>query len=97
MAAFRTIIARAGYANQLVSHLSSDTPLVGSDSQWLGLVADDEATAITEATEKFHNDALMSDWVFAHESTEVWEITDGETILGWSANADGWPDDNDVL
>lgn len=104
MAAFRTIISRTGFTDQMVAHFSftigsSVTPIIGIGGKWLGLIAEDAEHAITEANEKFDNDALMSDWVFISDSTEAWEITDtdGETVIGWSMTADGWPEDNEEL
>lgn len=92
MADFRTIVARTGFVDQMIARFEN-TSCVSADGQWVGLVAEDEADAITEATEKFDNDAHMSDWVVGLDSTEVWEVTgaDGETVIGWKANADGYP------
>lgn len=94
MAAFRTIVARTGFVDQMIARFET-TSCVSPTGQWVDLVAEDEAYAITEATEKFQNDAHMSDWEVMPDSTEVWEVTgtDGETVIGWKANADGWPQD----
>lgn len=88
MAAYRTIIARKGFIDQLLSRVSCNESLVGADGQWRGRVAEDEKLALEEATEQFSNEAHMNDWTFYPESVELYEMEVGDTIVGWAANAD---------
>lgn len=95
MAAFRTIVARTGCTEQMIAHLAPAVGFVGVDGQWIGKIAEDEAAAVIAANEKFWDDAICTDWVVSPNSTDVWEITgdDHETVIGWSADAGGWPFD----
>jgi hypothetical protein len=97
MAFYRTIVARTGYVEELIATLGRNGGLVSRDGQWLGPVAATEAEAIEAANEHFEESHKYDRSVFAPDSTEVWEFTDatGEVLIGWSANADGWFEDED--
>lgn len=87
MAGFNTIIAREGCTEEMALRFSDPT--------WTGPVAETEEIARELAAEKFENDALRSDWEFAPESVEAFEITGKDGIIGWDIEADGWPMDRD--
>lgn len=90
MAFYRTIVVRAGFVSEMVAHLNGRSALIGATDQWLGAVADDEATALQAGAEYFEENSVGH--VVAPDSVEAWEITDftGEIIIGWSITADGW-------
>lgn len=93
MAFHRTIVARAGFVDEMIAYFEGrGSGLIGVAGQWLGPVADDEAHAIEEATEYLEVSSIRSGSVVAPDSVEAWEMTDstGETVIGWSITADGW-------
>lgn len=98
MAFHRTIVARTGFVDEMVAYLTrSDgrNALINhSSGQWRGAVAD-EAGVIEAATEYF--ETASPDSVVAPDSVEAWDMTDetGETLIGWSITADGWPVEDD--
>jgi hypothetical protein len=87
MAAFNTIVARTGFVDEMRIHLNN--------KNWNGLDADNQADAIQAANEKFEDDATRSDWEVSPESTDAYEIFEGENLIGWDIDAGGWPIDND--
>lgn len=87
MAGFNTIIARTGCVEEMALRFSEST--------WSRPVADDEIVARELAAEKFENDALRSEWEFAPETVEAFEIWSEEDIIGWDIEADGRPLDRD--
>lgn len=93
MATYRTIVARTGFVDLMIEDLAGNSTFVSADGQWRGLVAEDEAAAIEVANEKFIDDSRYIEYTLAEDSTDAWEITfdDGDTVIGWSMTADGWP------
>lgn len=90
MAAFNTIVARTGFADQIKARLNDDS--------WSGPEAENEAGAIEAATEQFEQSASMSGWELAPESVsayEMYEVYDelyeGDEVVGWDVDGDGWP------
>ena len=74
--------------------------LFRSNDQWSGPVAETAAEAIEAATEEFEQSASMSDWyvapesVSAYEMYEVHEMREGDEVIGWDVDGDGWPTDD---
>lgn len=83
MAAFRTIVARDGFVEEMKLRLL--------DSTWSGPVADTEIVALELAGEKFEADALRSDWEVAADTIEAYEMFDESGVIGWKILADGFP------
>lgn len=97
MAAYRTIVARTGFVDAMIEDLAGNSTFVSPDGQWRGLVAEDEASAIEVANEKFIDDSRYIDYTLAEDSTEAWEIMGNENfiVIGWSMTANGWPTEDE--
>lgn len=83
MAAFNTIVARTGFAEQIKARLKDDS--------WSGPEAEDAAGAIEVTTEQFEQSASMSGWELAPESVSAYEMYEGDEVVGWDVDGDGWP------
>lgn len=92
MAFYRTVVARAGFVDEMIKDMAGNITFVSKDGEWRGLVAHDEEAAIEAANEKFVNDSLFTDTTLQEGSTDAWEIMSNEsyTVIGWSMTADGW-------
>lgn len=83
MAAFNTIVARTGFTEQIKARLNDDS--------WSGPEASNAAEAIEAATERFEQSAASSGWDLAPESVSAYEMYEGDELVGWDVDGDGWP------